>query len=117
LAYALTLGGAGGALGAVLGQALAPALTAEYANELSIPFVAWHLHADLCAAGAALGVGVSLLAGAVPAMRAMRLVPADAMRPPTPHLGRLAAVLRRLPAPLLLKLALRDVAGRPLRSL
>jgi putative ABC transport system permease protein len=115
--FAVTLGGVGGVLGAALGQAVAPALTAEYAGELSIPFVEWHGHPGLGAAGAALGAGVALLAGALPAIRAMRLRPGEAMRPARPRLGALAASVRRLPAPLPVKLALRDVLGRPLRSL
>ncbi|HVV85481.1 MAG TPA: ABC transporter permease [Kofleriaceae bacterium] len=117
LAYGVVLGLAGSLLGAAAGLALAPAMTRAYATELGIPFVAVHLHLALAGWGTLLGVGVSALAGLVPAIRASREAPAAAMRPPRPSTGALARLARRLPAPLPIRMAIRDLLGRPLRSL
>jgi putative ABC transport system permease protein len=117
LSHALVLGSAGAALGAGLGLALAPQMTREYATELNIPFVEAHAHLDLLGWGVLMGVIVSALAGLVPAVRAMRLMPAEAMRPPRPRIGPLARLVRGLAGPLPVRLAMRDLLGRPLRSL
>ena len=117
LAYALVLGGSGALLGAIVGLVAAPALTREYAVELGIPFVTATLRWSLAVAGVALGGGVALLAGALPAWHACRLHPAEAMRPPRPSTGPLARAARRLGASLPVRMAVRDVLGRPLRSL
>jgi putative ABC transport system permease protein len=117
LAHALVLGGGGAALGAAAGLLVAPRMTREYATELSIPFVEARAHLDLLVLGVLMGVAVSALAGLVPAARAMRLMPVEAMRPTRPTVGPLTRLARRLPAPLPLKLAMRDLLGRPLRSL
>lgn len=117
LTYALVLGGAGAVIGAGLGLASSPALTREYAAELGIPFVTAALHWDLALYGVLLGVGVAGLAGLVPALGASRLPPAAAMRPPRPSTSGLSRLARRLHGPLPLRLATRNVLGRPLRSL
>lgn len=117
LAYATILGTLGAALGAASGFAVSPAITRQYAAELGIPFVRATLHWDLAAIGVGLGALVSLLSGSIPALHASRLVPAEAMRPPRPSTSSLAAIARRLGgAPLPLRMAVRDVLGRPLRS-
>ncbi|HEY7955282.1 MAG TPA: ABC transporter permease, partial [Polyangia bacterium] len=56
-------------------------------------------------------------AGALPALHASRLHPALAMRPPRPSAGPLQRAARRLRAALPLRMALRDLLGRPARSL
>lgn len=117
LAHGVALGGAGALAGALLGLAASPALTREYAGELSIPFVEAKVHLDLLVVGLTVGLAVSALAALSPAIRAMRLSPAAAMRPARPSLGPAARLARRLPLPLPLKLATRDVLGRPVRSL
>jgi putative ABC transport system permease protein len=117
LAYALVLGGAGALVGAFAGLVAAPAMTREYAVELGIPFVTATLRWPLALSGIALGAGVALVAGALPALHACRLHPAEAMRPPRPSTGPLARAARRLPAALPVRMAIRDLLGRPLRSL
>ncbi len=87
LAYALALGGGGALAGALAGLVAAPALTREYAVELGIPFVTATLRWSLAADGLGLGVAMALLAGALPALHASRLPPAEAMRPPRPSTG------------------------------
>jgi putative ABC transport system permease protein len=117
LGFALALGGTGALAGAVVGLVVAPALTREYALELGIPFVTATMRWSLAASGIALGGGVALLAGALPAFHACRLHPAEAMRPPRPSTGPLARAARRFGAALPVRMAVRDVLGRPLRSL
>lgn len=116
LSYGLLLSGGGALLGAALGQLGAPAVTASYAEELGIPFVEWRLHPLLWAAGIAMGLLVGAAASLPASLHAMRLNPSEAMRAPRVELGLLARAARKLPLPLPLKLALRDLLGRPLRS-
>ncbi len=117
LGHALALGGMGSIAGALAGLACAPELTHAYATDLGIPFVAARPHVGLALTGAAIGVAAAFAAGLIPALHAGALAPAEAMRPPRPSTGVLARVARRLPAPLSVRLATRDVLGRPLRSI
>lgn len=117
LAHALVLGGAGAVLGAGAGLLSARALTAAYATELGIPFVTARAHWDLAAIAVAVSLGVSLLAGAVPAIRVARLRPTESMRPAAPRMSRLIRAARSLRAPLTLQLAIRELLSRPLRAL
>ncbi|MEZ4296285.1 MAG: FtsX-like permease family protein [Polyangiaceae bacterium] len=87
LSYALVLGVGGAVLGGLLGLAVAPEMTREYANELNIPFVEAHLHLDLLGLGVLVGALTALLAAAVPVFRVLQLTPAEAMRPPRPSIG------------------------------
>ncbi len=117
LGHALLLGGLGAIAGALAGFGLTRPLTHEYATELGIPFVNAAPHFGLAAEGIAIGLVASALSGLVPSWRAARLMPAEAMRPPTPRAGAAARALRALPGSMLVRMALRDVVGRPLRSL
>lgn len=117
LAYALSLGVTGSVIGATLGVFAGRALTHQYAEELGIPFVTARLHGDLALTGLGMGVAASLVAAWIPAFRASRLAPAEAMLPPRPSMGFLSKLSRHLRAPLAVRLALRDLLGRPLRTL
>jgi putative ABC transport system permease protein len=117
LAYAVVLGGFGSTLGALAGVLAAPGMTREYAAELGIPFVEATVHLDFVAWGIGIGLAVAVVSGFLPAWHASRLAPAEAMRPPRPTAGPLARLTRGLRAPLPLRLAVRDVLGKPVRSL
>ncbi len=117
LGHAVVLGGVGALFGAILGFAVTRPLTHEYATELGIPFVLAAPHFGLAAAGVGMALVASALSGLLPAWRASRAAPADAMRPPVPRAGALARALRALPGSMLVRMAMRDVVGRPLRSL
>jgi len=117
LGHAVALGGLGALAGALLGFAVTRPMTHEYAGELGIPFVVAAPHFGLAAAGIAMGVASAALAGFLPAWRAAHLAPAAAMRPPVPKIGALARGLRALPSSMVVRMGLREVASRPLRSL
>ena len=117
LAYGLVLGGCGALVGVAAGTLVAPAMTHGYAQELGIPFVTTRFHGDLAGYGFAIGLVVSAIAALAPALHASRLSPAVAMRPPRPSTGALARAARHLRGPLPVEMAVRDVLGRPLRSL
>jgi len=117
LGHALALGAVGSVVGALAGLGCAPELTRAYADDLGIPFVTARSHLGLALTGAAIGIAVALAAGLFPALHASSLAPAEAMRSPRPSTSVLARMARRLPAPLAVRLALRDVLGRPLRSI
>jgi putative ABC transport system permease protein len=116
LAHALALGAVGAVAGALAGIGCAPELTRAYAADLGIPFVTARPHIGLSLTGIAIGVMVALASGLLPALHASALAPAEAMRPPKPSTSALAGIVRRFPAPLSVRLATRDVLGRPLRS-
>ena len=117
IAYGLVLGGCGALIGVAAGTLVAPAMTHGYAKELGIPFVTTRFHGDLAGYGLVIGIAVSAIAALAPALHASRLTPAVAMRPPRPNTGFLARAARHLRGPLPLEMAIRDVLGRPLRSL
>ena len=117
LAFALVLAGAGALLGALASLLVGPAMTRAYAADLGIPFVTSRVHWDLVAYGVLGALAVAFLAGLVPALHASGLPPAEAMRPPRPSAGPLTRLTRRVAGPLALRLAARDLLGRPLRSL
>jgi putative ABC transport system permease protein len=117
VAYGLVLGCAGAVLGVAAGTLLAPTMTHAYAQELGIPFVTTRFHVDLAGYGMLIGTLVTVLAAFLPALHASRLTPAEAMRPARPSTGVLARAARHLRAPLPFEMAVRDVLGRPLRSL
>lgn len=105
-------------VGAIAGQALAGQIATEYAKELHIPFVTTTFHAEVVALAITAGILTAAFAGILPAMRAARLAPAAAMRPPAPTAGWLVRASRNLgPLPLPARLAVRNLLRHPLRSL
>ncbi|MBN1771855.1 MAG: FtsX-like permease family protein [Deltaproteobacteria bacterium] len=118
LGFSLLLGLAASGLGAGLGAAGGGAMAEAYAQELNIPFVWAEYHPWIVLAGLAMGLLATGLAGWLPARRAARLEPAEAMRRAPwrgRHPRRSGALVGRLPFPL--RVALRDVLRRPGRSL
>ncbi|MBI1949223.1 MAG: ABC transporter permease [Deltaproteobacteria bacterium] len=117
LARAMGLAGLGALVGGVLGVAAAGAMTESYARELGIPFVATRWHLDVAAIGLGFALLMGLGAGLLPAWRASRVLPAEAMRASAPVARGPAVLLRHSRLPMPLRMALRSVLGRPLRSL
>ncbi|ABS27159.1 ABC transporter permease [Anaeromyxobacter sp. Fw109-5] len=111
--------GAGAALGAAGGAALGHGLARTYADFYRLPVLVFEGDVGVVALAAALAVG-GALAGALGAVgRAVRLPPAEAMRPATPPTYRRSALERlagaRLASPGA-RMVLRDVARRPARA-
>lgn len=116
LEFAVILGGLGGLLGAAGGQHLAGLLHGVYARFYHLPPRPPELYPDLVLGG----LGVALLAGALGVLRAgltaLRLPPAEAMRPAPPELQG-APVPRVKGLPLLWRVALRSLIRHPYRAL
>jgi putative ABC transport system permease protein len=111
---------AGACLGAIGGAAMGQGLARIYADFFRLPVLVFEGDAAVVAIGAALAVG-GALAGALGAVRrAVRLPPAEAMRPAAPPSYRRAAIERLGPVRLVspaARMVLRDVARRPVRAL
>ena len=73
LGFALTVGVVGSLLGVVLGNAVAKALTEEYARQLALPFVVFEPHWGVVVVGMAIGVLMPVAAGLFPAWTTTRL--------------------------------------------
>ena len=119
--FALVIGVLGSVVGALLGHALAAALTTYYASVLDLPFIQVLPQWRVTAIGVAVGTGVPLAGAIVPCWSSSRMQPAEAMRPPAPPAGHRTLVEVLLPfIPRLhsnLKLPLRNMARNPRRTL
>jgi putative ABC transport system permease protein len=120
LAYGLTIGLAGGILGALWGRAIQSSTVVMYRQFYALPAIPTHVHADLILTGLALALTFAAL-GALKGIRtALRLEPAEAMRPPAPErVGRV--FLERVPwlwtrLPFRWKMVARAVLRNPFRS-
>lgn len=82
--FALLTGLIGAAIGIALGARLAAMLGDLYREFYRLPFLDFQLPASLVWLALAISVGSALVGAAVPAMRAARLPPAEAMRPDVP---------------------------------
>lgn len=114
---------AGAAAGVVLGYGLSYVLTDAYTSALKIPLVTHAFQPWPIVTSALVAVAVVLLAAAMPARAAVRLLPAPAMRPaPESARARTAVLpierilwLGRRP-PMLLRLSLRNAWRSPART-
>ncbi len=113
LAYALFLGLIGALIGFALGYFLSYPVTDLFSEATNLRDVPILLRLDIFALGAGLSIGFTAMAGIVPAWRASRLEPADAMRPPVPTFGRKPLLERLFPrffrASTTLKLSTRNI--------
>ncbi|MBI5498335.1 MAG: ABC transporter permease [Deltaproteobacteria bacterium] len=118
LGFALVVCATGVVPGALLGMFASVGITRVYAQELGLPFVTSRLHPELLLGGLAMGMAVALVAGMVPARRASRLLPAEAMRAAAPAAGPMLRWMRAGGAlPLWARMAVRNLLRRPGRSL
>jgi putative ABC transport system permease protein len=119
LGFALVIVGGGLAVGLALGRWLGGSITALYADFFHFPV----MHTDLDRGVVATAIVVALVAGlggtAGAAWRAMRLAPAEAMRPPMPARYRRGVLSRlgiaRLAGPMG-RMIVRDLERRPWSS-
>jgi len=120
LGYGVVVGLVGGLAGVILGWWLQGAIVDMYQGFFALPDLRPHLYGDILATG----VGISLLFSALGTLQgvrgAVRLLPADAMRPPPPERG-VRVLPERIP-PLWRalsfrwKMVLRTVFRNPFRS-
>lgn len=94
LKFALTIGFLGGAIGAILGFVLSAGLTMLYREFYVFPDLVNSLSAEAHLVGFALAIGASGLGAVRGAGLAVRLHPAEAMRPKPPPMNR-AVLLER----------------------
>lgn len=119
LQFSLIMGIAGALLGSIFGVLMGMEMTKMYARELNIPYVSTTIYWSVALFGAGFGLLTALLAGYIPARRAARMQPAQAMKPYNP--ANVAKVrykhgwLKR--APLWLRLPLRDLSRHRARTL
>lgn len=84
LAFASVIVVLGGLGGLAVGHWFGDAMTDLYAGFFHFPVLSFVLDADLVAIALTVAGGAALAGGLVAAWRAVRLMPADAMRPPAP---------------------------------
>jgi putative ABC transport system permease protein len=97
LAFALILGLSGSILGYLLGYALSYPVTDLFSQSVNLSNVPVRPQLELLAIGVGLSIAFTAVAGIVPAWRASRLRPAEAMRPPVPAWGRRSRLGRIFP--------------------
>ena len=121
MGFALVVGIAGSALGAIAGHLLANGLTETYVAQLNIPNIIIVTHWGVIIAGILIGTGIPLVAGLIPAWSTLSIQPAEAMRPSIPASGNriIMRVLAFLlgPFPYVLKVPLRNIFRNVRRSL
>ncbi|MBN1856466.1 MAG: FtsX-like permease family protein [Dehalococcoidia bacterium] len=119
--FALVMGILGSISGALLGYAMASALTTYYAGFLRLPFIEVVPQWNVIAVGVGVGTVVPVLASIVPCWASSRMQPAEAMRPPAPPAGHRTFIEILLPfIPRLhstFKLPLRNMFRHPRRTL
>ena len=97
LAFALILGLSGSVLGYLMGYALSYPVTDLFSQSVNLSDVPVRPQFELLAIGVGLSLAFTAVAGIVPAWRASRLGPAEAMRPPVPAWGRRSRLRRISP--------------------
>jgi putative ABC transport system permease protein len=120
LAFAAALALLGSAAGVLLGHAFGAYMSRMYTDFFRFPLLDYRADPGAMATATGLALAASLAGAAGAVRRAIRLPPAEAMRPPAP--GRFQpTVLERLGAGALLSLparmSLRGLARRPIRAL
>jgi len=124
LLFAVVVGVVGGSVGVAAGYGLGYLLTGLYADALAIPLIAHEFQLMPIVISVIMSLGVALVAAAVPAWTASRMLPAPAMRPSpevalakgsVPFVERIFGLGRR--PPLLVRLGVRNIWRAPVRSL
>jgi putative ABC transport system permease protein len=85
--FALVIGVLGAALGIALGLRLGGNMADLYREFYRLPYLDFRLSAGAVALALAVSVGSALAGAILPARKAARLAPAEAMRPEIPHYG------------------------------
>lgn len=120
LSYGLIIGLVGGLLGCLLGLWMQSGMVVLYKTFFAIPNITFMPHADVMIIGIAIGLFTALMGALFGSIAAIRLQPAEAMKPESPALS---FKKRRLATPSWFKklnfsnkLVLRNMRRNPLRS-
>jgi len=119
LSYAPVVALAGTAIGFAVGHAVSLYVTDVFSNYVSLVNVPVPIRWNLLAVAFSVSLLFAGAASVLPAMKAARLRPAEAMRPPVPPAGRrspLERLLGHLKLPHGVRLALRNVGRNPRRA-
>jgi putative ABC transport system permease protein len=118
LSVALTVGLIGGTGGAVLGVWMGQALTDWYLTFVSVGTTVYESAYTVGASGLLIAAMVSVAAGFLPALRASKIGPAEAMRNSGARLGKIVALDRLMPRlKLIWRIPLRNIFRQTKRSL
>jgi len=120
LGYGAVIGAIGGGAGCLMGGWMQSESVKLYSEFFALPAIEAHLYPDLLLTGVAISIGCAMLGTAKGVQHAVRLAPAEAMRPPPPEKGgkvlpeRVGFLWR--PLPFRWKMILRAVFRNPFRS-
>ncbi len=121
LSGALVVGMMGGSLGVGIALWLSGWLSRGYMSFLGLPSERLEPPVAQALIGLVLALGATLAGGWIPAWQASRVPPAEALRPPTPTLGRVLMLDRWLPglrhARLIYRLPVRNLTRSPRRTI
>lgn len=117
LAFGILLGVSGSLAGMAFGFGVSYWMVNYYGLSLHIPFVAFTLTPAIYLQGLCFGLVISILFSLLPAIRASRLMPTEAMI--VFSMERPGGLVRRITrrSPLTIKMAVRNMARRRIRSL
>ncbi|MHB9024612.1 MAG: ABC transporter permease [Armatimonadota bacterium] len=119
--FALLVGGLGGLLGSALGYYLGILMTRYYTSYIQVPYYDIAPRWDVVIEGFLIAVLVTAVSGVFPAMRAVRMTPAEAIGVEVPAAGRAPLLERWMPFlrrfSLLARLPLRNFLRNPRRTL
>lgn len=117
--YALLVGLIGAVLGLALGARLGAAMADLYREFYRLPFLDFRLSSGAIFLSFAVSLGSALLGAALPVLAAVRLAPAEAMRPEVPWTGTTPRLVRNFRLQRLSqahRLIARNMQRRPLRT-
>jgi putative ABC transport system permease protein len=117
--WALVISGGGALMGVAIGAWLGSALTGLYNQFFRFPFLEYHLSATVAVASLAGSLVVGALGAQSAVRRAVRIPPAEAMRPEPPARYRqsiLERPSRRFRPTLVTRMILRNLERQPLRT-
>jgi putative ABC transport system permease protein len=111
--FALVVGVMGAILGALLGNWISSWMTRFYVSQLNLPYTIIEISWETTITGIIIGILIPVISGLIPAISAMRLRPAVAMRPPSPAVGNKLLIETIFPfftrMPYLIKMTLRNI--------
>ena len=117
--WALAIAGAGALMGVAIGAWLGSALTGIYNQFFRFPFLEYHLSATVAVASLAGSLVVGALGAQSAVRRAVRIPPAEAMRPEPParyQQSILERPSRRFRPTLVTRMILRNLERQPVRT-